>query len=61
MGSKIQMQDWSYLKKYQKENAKLPSIEHGQKRIVFMGHSITEFWSDKHSFFLNINPISIEV
>ncbi|TRX22170.1 SGNH/GDSL hydrolase family protein [Flavobacterium franklandianum] len=45
MGSKIQMQDWPYLKKYQKENSKLPALKSGQKRIVFMGDSITEFWS----------------
>ena len=45
MGSKIQMQDWPYLKKYQKENSKLPDLTSGQKRIVFMGDSITEFWS----------------
>lgn len=45
MASKIQMQDWPYLKKYQKENAALEVLESGQKRIVFMGDSITEFWS----------------
>lgn len=47
---KIQMhqkmsQDWAFLKKYQNENSKLPILESGQKRIVFMGDSITEFWS----------------
>jgi lysophospholipase L1-like esterase len=45
MANKIQMQDWPYLKKYKKENANLPILESGQKRIVFMGDSITEFWS----------------
>jgi lysophospholipase L1-like esterase len=45
MGSKLQMLDWPYLKKYQKENTNLPILESGQKRIVFMGDSITEFWS----------------
>ncbi|WP_281297192.1 SGNH/GDSL hydrolase family protein [Flavobacterium limnophilum] len=45
MPNKLQMQDWSYLKKYKKENANLPILESGQKRIVFMGDSITEFWS----------------
>lgn len=38
-------QDWAYLKKYQNENSKLPILESEQKRIVFMGDSITEFWS----------------
>lgn len=45
MANKLQMQDWPYLKKYEKENANLPVLESGQKRIVFMGDSITEFWS----------------
>jgi len=45
MGNKLQLQDWPYLKKYQKENANLPILESGEKRIVFMGDSITEFWS----------------
>ncbi len=39
-------QDWPYLKKYQQDNSKLPTLTHGQKRIVFMGDSITEFWSE---------------
>ena len=41
----IEMQDWPYLKKYHKENSKLPALAFGQNRIVFMGDSITEFWS----------------
>lgn len=45
MANKLQMQDWPYLKKYEKKNANLPILESGQKRIVFMGDSITEFWS----------------
>lgn len=38
-------QDWPYLQKYQKENATLAPIKNGEQRIVFMGDSITEFWS----------------
>ncbi|MBC7845720.1 MAG: SGNH/GDSL hydrolase family protein [Flavobacterium sp.] len=45
MASKIQMQDWPFLKKYQKENSILEILESGQNRIVFIGDSITEFWS----------------
>ncbi|RKS95768.1 lysophospholipase L1-like esterase [Flavobacterium limicola] len=45
MGGKVQAQDWPNLNKYQKENANLKPIAPGQKRIVFMGDSITEFWS----------------
>jgi lysophospholipase L1-like esterase len=45
MGGKAQAQDWSNLNKYQNENANLAPTTVGQKRIVFMGDSITEFWS----------------
>ena len=45
MGGKVKAQDWPNLNRYQNENATLKPIEAGQKRIVFMGDSITEFWS----------------
>lgn len=45
MGGKAQAQDWPNLNKYQNENTNLKPAESGQKRIVFMGDSITEFWS----------------
>lgn len=45
MGGQLQAQDWANLNKYQNENATLPPLTSGQKRIVFMGDSITEFWS----------------
>jgi lysophospholipase L1-like esterase len=44
MAGKIQAQDWANLNKYQTENATLKPLEPGQKRIVFMGDSITEGW-----------------
>jgi lysophospholipase L1-like esterase len=44
MGGKMQAQDWANLNKYQNENATLNPLEPGQKRIVFMGDSITEGW-----------------
>ncbi len=36
--------DWANLTKYADENKKLPTIAAGEKRVVFMGNSITEFW-----------------
>ncbi len=45
MGGTLQAQDWANLNKYQNDNASLKPVESGQKRIVFMGDSITEFWS----------------
>ena len=44
MGRKIQAQDWANLNKYQNENITLKPLESGQKRILFMGDSITEGW-----------------
>jgi len=45
MGGQLQAQDWANLNKYQNENTALKPLELGQKRTVFMGDSITEFWS----------------
>jgi lysophospholipase L1-like esterase len=45
MGQNAEAQDWANLNKYQNENAALPLLTTEQKRIVFMGDSITEFWS----------------
>lgn len=46
--------DWPYLKKYEKENSEIAPVEKGEKRIVFMGDSITEFWKTNHpDFFFN--------
>ena len=48
----LQFQDWPYLNRYQTENDKLSPLKLGEKRIVFMGESITELWSVVHpSFF----------
>lgn len=44
MGGKVQAQDWPNLNKYQNENANLKPVAQGDKRIVFIGDSITEFW-----------------
>ncbi|GEC72729.1 Lysophospholipase L1 [Flavobacterium flevense] len=45
------MQDWPYLSKYQQENASLPLPISDENRVVFLGDSITEFWSTKHAYF----------
>lgn len=41
-----QAQDWANLKRFQKENAELKTLVPGANRIVFMGNSITEGWSN---------------
>ncbi|MFV8340855.1 SGNH/GDSL hydrolase family protein [Flavobacterium sp. XS2P39] len=56
MGGKAQAQDWPNLNKYESENANLKPAEAGQKRIVFMGDSITEFWSTVNSEYFSGKP-----
>ena len=45
MGQKLQAQDWPNLNKYQKDNLLLQNAQPNPNRVVFMGDSITEFWS----------------
>nr|WP_288836864.1 SGNH/GDSL hydrolase family protein [uncultured Flavobacterium sp.] len=53
------MQDWPYLAKYQQENALLPLPVNAENRVVFLGDSITEFWSkEQPSFFQNKSYIN---
>lgn len=44
-------QDWANLIYYQNENIKLMKMDDKQNRIVFMGNSITESWSNFHPYF----------
>ncbi|MFI5135383.1 MAG: SGNH/GDSL hydrolase family protein [Chitinophagales bacterium] len=43
--------DWANLEKYKEENAKLKPSAKTEKRVVFMGNSITEGWQHADSFF----------
>lgn len=45
--------DWPYLKKYEKDNSTLPTPAPNENRIVFMGDSITEFWSKEEPDFFS--------
>lgn len=40
----IPSEDWPNLKRYSKANTELPAPAPGEKRVVFMGNSITEGW-----------------
>jgi lysophospholipase L1-like esterase len=53
------IQDWPNLERFKKENMKLGVPKKGEKRVVFMGNSITQSWLD-HSpeFFKNNNYIN---
>lgn len=47
--------DWANLKRYRQANRELSVPEKGEKRVVFMGNSITEGWGEKHPEFFNEN------
>ena len=52
-------QDWANLAKYETQNNQLPPKHSGEKRIVLMGDSITEFWSQiQPEFFANTSYIN---
>lgn len=44
-------QDWPNLTKYQKDNTMLKASTTGEGRVVFMGNSITEGWSQANPVF----------
>ena len=47
--------DWAWLNKYGDANAKLPPPAPGEKRVVFMGNSITENWGNMDPAFFTGN------
>ena len=51
MSEKSTAQDWGNLAKYENENTLLSPKQVGEKRIVLMGDSITEFWLPIHPEF----------
>lgn len=50
-----QAQDWANLKRFQDENHKLAEEPASNKRVVFMGNSITEAWIRMHPDFFKKN------
>jgi acetyl esterase/lipase/lysophospholipase L1-like esterase len=54
-GMQKMLSDWPNLKRYADENSKV-SIAANEKRIVFMGNSITEGWKRSDSSFFINNP-----
>ncbi|MFD2098710.1 SGNH/GDSL hydrolase family protein [Flagellimonas iocasae] len=54
--NKSSAQDWPNLEKYKKANAELSAPSENEHRIVFMGNSITEGWSNANPNFFENNP-----
>jgi lysophospholipase L1-like esterase len=46
-------QDWPNLKRFQDANSKVPSPAANEKRVVYIGDSITDFWISNDSTFFN--------
>ncbi len=53
---KVHAQDWANLGKYKEANAQLENIPRDANSVVFMGNSITEFWSNYNPSFFSDNP-----
>src|SRR6201999_101552 len=49
-------QDWPNIKRYQNANSKVTAPEAGEKRVVYMGDSITDFWINLDSSFFAGKP-----
>ncbi len=47
--------DWPNLKRYREANSQLPELGKREKRVVFMGNSITDNWAKFHPEFFNEN------
>lgn len=46
----LRLRDWPNLAKYREDDGKLGAPAKGESRVVFLGDSITEFWSLSDSF-----------
>ncbi|MEZ4811050.1 MAG: SGNH/GDSL hydrolase family protein [Allomuricauda sp.] len=53
---KVAAQDWPNLGKYQQANSTLMHPTENENRVVFMGNSITEGWSNANPIFFEDNP-----
>lgn len=49
-------QDWPNIKKYEEANSKVQPPSKNEKRVVFMGNSITDFWINTDSSFFAGKP-----
>ena len=56
MGDEIQAQDWANLERFREENTEMGPPAPGEKRVVFMGNSITEGWSQHSPSFFEGRP-----
>jgi lysophospholipase L1-like esterase len=48
-------QDWPNIKRYEEANSAIKPLANGEKRVVYMGDSITDFWINNDSTFFKNN------
>ncbi|MDB5130421.1 MAG: axeA1 3 [Mucilaginibacter sp.] len=48
--------DWPFIKRFESENSTVPAPATGEKRVVFMGNSITEGWKNSDPSFFAGRP-----
>ncbi len=53
---RVQVVDYAKIKRYQEANEALPELRPGEKRVVFMGDSITAGWVRKRPEFFSKHP-----
>ena len=41
--------DWANFKRYEKSNQEVKALPQNQRKVVFMGNSITDNWANRHS------------
>jgi lysophospholipase L1-like esterase len=56
MESTLQAQDWANLNRFEAANAEIGPVKEGERRVVFIGDSITEGWSELFSEFFEGKP-----
>ena len=49
-------QDWANIKRYEAANSKLIASSSSEKKVVYIGDSITDFWIIRDSSFFKSNP-----
>ncbi|KYP15458.1 MAG: acylhydrolase [Flavihumibacter sp. CACIAM 22H1] len=52
----LNRKDWANLRRYAEDNAALGILKPGEKRVVFMGNSITEGWKNSRPAFFTGRP-----
>jgi len=56
MMNSLNAQDWPNFKEFQEANARLLQVKQNEKRVVFMGNSITIGWLQTHPNFFKNKP-----